>query len=85
MVRLLLCAWLALAVPCLGAEEGPGTKVKEGVKSAGKAVGEAGEKVGHAVRDGAKAVGHGARKVGHGVRDGAKAVGHGVKSAVKGD
>jgi hypothetical protein len=92
MLRLLLCGWLALAVPSLGAQEGP----KESIKSAGRAVGEAGVKVGHTVRDGAvaakegvkkagRAVGHGAKKVAEGVRDGVKAVGEGVKEAIKKD
>ena len=92
MLRLLLCGWLAFAVPSLGAQEGP----KENLKSAGRAVGEAGVKVGHAVRDGAeaakegvkkagRAVGRGAKKVAEGIKEGAKAVGNGVKEAVKPD
>lgn len=97
MRRIFLCGWLVLGMTALGAEEpGPVDKVKEGVKTAGKAVGEAAVKVGHAVRDGAKAtksgakkagkaVGRGARKVGHGFKEGAKEVGHGVKGAVHPD
>ncbi|MDR3670395.1 MAG: hypothetical protein P4L36_06105 [Holophaga sp.] len=75
MLRLLLCGWLALAAPSLGAQDGP----KEKIKEAGKAVGHAGVQVGHAVRDGARAVGHavkkGVHKTGEGVKQGVKKVG----------
>ena len=71
-------------------------EIKEGAKTAGKAVGEAGRKVGHAARDGAvavkegarkagKAVAEGARKVGEEIKEGAKEVGHKVKEAVSKD
>jgi hypothetical protein len=95
MRRIVLCGWLVLGLSALGAEEpGPVDTVKEGFKTAGKAVGETAVKVGHAVRDGAKAtkegvkkagkaVGAGAKKVGHGVKEGAQDVGHGVKEGAK--
>lgn len=105
MRRLFLSGWLVLGLTALGAQEpapqdagnrepGPVDELKEGFKTAGKAVGDAAVKVGHAVRDGAKAtkegvkkagkaVGEGAKKVGRGVKEGAKEVGHGVKEGAK--
>lgn len=88
MWRILLCGWLVMAVPA-GAEDSPKESVKQGFKTAGKAVGHAAVEVGHGVRKGAKAVGHtvrnGAHAVGEGFKEGGRTVGHGVKHVVKGD
>lgn len=59
------------------------SRVKQGFKDAGHAIGSAGRSFGHAVRDGAKEVGHAvaptARAIGQGTKDAAKTVGEGTK------
>ena len=83
MLRMLLCGWLALASPCLGAQETPKEKVKDGVQSAKKAVGEAGRKVGQVAKEGAQAAKTGAKKVGETAKKVAEDIKDGVKQAVQ--
>jgi hypothetical protein len=72
MLKILLCGWLALAAPCLGAQDGPKEKIKE-----------AAEEVGHAVRKGAEEVKEAGKKVGHAVKEGAAAAKEGVKKGAR--
>jgi hypothetical protein len=78
---IVVCGFLALAMPGLGAQDGPKDSAKQDFKTAGKNVGHGAKKVGHGFKRGAKKVGHGfkhgAKDVGHGFKHGAKDVGHG--------
>ena len=75
---LLVCGFLAVAGPGLGAQDGPKDSASQDFKTAGKDVGRGAKKVGHGVKRRAKAVGHGFKR-------GAKDVGHGFKPDEKKD